>query len=116
MEFSIQMNSEGVWIPITSSQVSTLIGSRENDENVEDVVIRGYHVEPNLASPGSISVQVCDFTHQVNSIQFRWLQTSIINDQNRLTDIWTLEAVNISYHDINSNTLLLDQFDESELK
>ena len=125
VEFSIRMNSEGLWIPITlairsdkiGNHASILIGSRENDENVEDVVIREYHVEPDLSSPGSIyeySVQVCDFTRTINSIQFRWLQTS---SKHKLKDIWTLEAVNISYHDISSNILLLlDQFDESELK
>ena len=125
IEFSIQMNSKGVWIPITLVIRSDLsnrdngdsIGYRENQEDLDNVVIRDYYVETDLAI-GSYSVQVCNFADSVNDVKFRWLQTSFVGTSgSNLKDVWSLDNVEIVY---NSNgisiSLLQDSFEDFELK
>ena len=118
VEFSIQINSTGAWIPIILASKNVTkkdrfaIGERI-DEDI--VVIRGFQVESNLAS--YYSVQVCDFAVPVNSIQFRWLQTSRIGNSSTVNDAWVLDNVHVSHHNNNvSVTLLQDSFDDPELK
>ena len=125
------MNSEGVWIPITLVIVNTnqnnginVIGEAIEDINgdgVADVVIRLYKVESKLVdSTVDYSVQLCGFAMVVNSVQFRWLQTSTIVPQGStplVRDTWALDNIRISYHEDNSSVVLLqDSFDEFELK
>lgn len=130
MEFSIQLNSEGVWVPITLAirggktnwLDGIIIGYRENEDDVDDVVIREYHVEPDLVQCQReyflyYSVQVCDFAFPLNSTQFRWLQTSKISETSKVKDAWTLDNVHISFYDGNvSVDLLQDSFNDPELK
>ena len=122
VEFSIQMNSKGVWIPITLVIRSDL-SNRSNEDSIgyhenQNVVIRDYHVQTNLAI-GSYSVQVCNFADSVNDVKFRWLQTSFVgtSGSSNLKDLWSLDNVEIVY---NSNgisiSLLQDSFDDFELK
>ena len=119
MEFSIQINSIGAWIPITLAfknftQVKDrkfVIGKRIDEDNV---VIRGFRVESNLGSIdfSYYSVKVCDFAVPVNSIQFRWLQTS---NTNARSEVWALDNVHVSHHNNNvSITLLQDLFDDPD--
>ena len=144
MEFAIQINSNGEWIPITlvirsdetdSENVGDnlfLIGQHiATNDTVDDVLIREYLVKPvtanvladvNGRSIFTYSVQLCDFlAPSVDSVQFRWLQTSRINIDGELRDVWSLEYVYIIYHhhhqDDNNNVVLLeDTFDDPELK
>ena len=121
VEFSIRINSTGAWIPIILASKNVTkkdrfaIGERIDEYNV---VIRGFRVESKLASNRSYySVQVCDFTVPVNSIQFRWLQTSRIGNSSTVNDAWVLDNVHVSHHHNNvSVTLLQDLFDDPELK
>ena len=119
VEFSIRMNSERDWMPITLTtlKMTTLIGYHENEDDVE---IRECHVKPIILDcPKGIyhSVQVCDFGFPVYSTQFRWLQTSIISNESKVKDAWTLDNVHISVYDGNNLVdLLQDSFNEPELK
>ena len=123
VEFSIQINSKGAWIPIILASKNVTkkdrfaIGEHIDEYNV---VIRGFGVESKLAINKSYySVQVCDFTVPVNSIQFRWLQTSRIGNSStaKVNDPWALDNVHVSHHNNNvSVTLLQDLFDDPDLK
>ena len=122
VEFSIRMNSEGVWIPITfitpekialRSQIPIVYCVNE-----DDVEIREYHVKRiTFTNIVYHSVQMCDFSFPMNSTQFRWLQTSQIPNMHKVRDAWTLDNVHISVYDGSTSVdLLQDSFNEPELK
>ena len=118
VEFSIRMNSDGVWIPITLTTLKNISIVYSEDDDVE---IREYHVKPIiLHCPIGIiyhSVQMCDFGFQVNFIQFRWLQTHQINASDAVNNAWTLDNVHMSVYDGNDSVALLqDSFNEPDLK
>lgn len=133
VEFAIQVNSNGEWVPITlvirideTDLVNGFVVGRHisiDGNVVDEVVIRDYRIAPDAVGIESIynfSVRVCNFVADpLNSVQFRWLQTSIINIDGDMKDVWALDYVHISYHDQDQNinaVLLEDTFDDSELK
>ena len=84
------------------------------------LAIRGYQVSEREVSRGSSSnfmEQVCGIMPELTSVQFRWLQTSLI-DFSSIRDIWTLDDLEISYQDVEGekNILLEDSFDGNQLK
>ena len=55
------------------------------------------------------SVTVCAFEDSVDSVQFRWLQTSRYTTDLPVKDAWTLDNVLITYQDGRSeNSVLFD--------
>ena len=119
VEFSIRINSERVWIPITFITRDEInLNSQIPIANEDYVEIREYHVK-HITFTNIVyhSVQVCDFSFPVNSTQFRWLQTSRISKNPVLKDTWTLDNVHISVDDGSTSVdLLQDSFNEPELK
>ena len=121
MEFSLQFGSERGWIPITLAILSGKtdrsnffsIGTPDTEGNV---LIRGYSFELNAISRGANtqhSVTICDFEDSVESVQFRWLQTSrFINTKMSVRDAWTLDNVLTIYQDGKNESFVL--FDGSK--
>ena len=118
VEFSLQFGSERGWIPITLAILRTArldsisIGTDDAEGNV---LIREYLPELKVASLGDNtlhSVTVCDFEDSMDSVQFRWLQTSEYFTDLLVRDAWTLDNVFITYQDERNETFVL--FDSSK--
>ena len=121
VELSLRLGSNSTWIPITLIAIhndttrfdSISIGKLVVNES--SLCIREYSV-----TPFNGTVNICGFNLTVeNFIQFRWLQTSMLNNENmnNTKDVWSLDDVDISYHKGNNTvTLLNDSFDNPELK
>lgn len=127
IEFSLQMNSRGDWIPLSFIYRNT--SRLPPDDNIyigerDDLTIRGYQVQVDdrgndaMTMSVKVSVQVCDFDAAPESIQFRWLQTARISGNGKPRDVWRLDDVLISYEDVETETIILlnDSFDGIELK
>ena len=85
------------WIPITYVFRRY---DRKNKINISDGDgIRGYEVnevrQHGDNSTQDIMVHICNFNIS-DSIQFRWLQTSIIENNDFLRDVWILDNLEIS--------------------
>jgi len=122
VEFAFRLDSETTWVPIVYIAPSTLptaAAIKIGDPN--NLVLRGYAVESRISPVGSslsYSVQLCGFSNQSESIQFRWLQTSLVNLDNTLKDIVVLDDVQISHEpeDGVRVALMEDSFDGEGLK
>ena len=116
VEFSLQFGSERGWIPITlailsdrRTGASSIIGTDDAEGNV---LIREYLPELKVASLDAntqYSVTICDFKDSVDSIQFRWLQTSTVIFPSLFSvgDAWTLDNVLITYQDGKDGSFVL---------
>ena len=116
VEFSARLLSmPEEWIPITYVYRSYAINISDGGD------IRGYKV--NKVRPGGnnstedIMVDICNFNIS-DSIQFRWLQTSTINDNDILRDVWILDNLEISINtsDHGNVQLFKETFDGEILK
>ena len=111
----------------SSNLLFLLLLGRDNMVPVGEIidgvlVIRGYQVNEKEVPGGSSSIfmeQVCGFMPELSSVQFRWLQTSLIGANDfSVRDEWTLDDVEISYQEVEGerNILLEDSFDGNQLK
>ena len=121
VEFSVQFGSERDWIPITLA-IPSGITVRNNAISIGteytkgNILIRGYLAELKMASYGDYSthsVTVCDVNSE-KSVQFRWLQTSLLHiiSSEPVRDAWTLDNVLITYQNGQNETFVL--FDGSK--
>lgn len=99
---------------------SAVGGNRIRIGDIDNLTIRGYAVDQLQISAGNRvlhAFQVCDFNRLLSSIQFRWLQTSLISGPNP-KDIWSMDDVLVTYEPEEGMTvdLLRDSFDEEQLK
>ena len=107
------------WIPITYVFRNY---NRSNAINILDGGgIRGYEVN-NVRRGGNnstkdIMVDICNF-YISDSIQFRWLQTSSIQSNDTLRDVWILDNLEISINTFEHGNVQLfkETFDEEILK
>ncbi len=116
MEFSIRFLSNPYeWVPLSY----TIINQEPGIE-----CSRGYCVSDTI-SLNSISgsptrrrnIRICDFSLN-DSVQFRWLMSSYINQANRGTeDRWSLDDIEVNLIDhVNIENILLDSFDSNSFK
>ena len=76
-------------------------------------------VKHNHVANTGISLELCNFEDDFETIQFRWLQTSRFRgDLVHPKDVWSLDNVNISFIDSRGEeTILLeDSFNSDQLK
>ena len=98
IEFSVRLLSlPEEWIPIT--YVFRRV-DRNGAINISDGGgIRGYRVnearQNGSNSTAKIMVDICNFNSS-DSIQFRWLQTSTIQNDEIIKDVWILDNLEIS--------------------
>ena len=125
VEFAVRFNDNETWIPLA-------VIFRDHDDsngitlgNLSNLVIREYPVNSqnqilvNQSVPVmNISLVLCDFEREPESVQFRWLQTSRFAASNRIRDVWGLDDLQISYvQESGEEALLLsDSFDSDQLK
>ena len=119
MEFSLRLLSEPEeWIPIR------FIYNSDTDRQPidigapgEDFRLRGYKVEQSMVSDGwnKFEIQICNFSLS-DSIQFRWLQTSIFRPGG-ISDVWFMDNITIKLVQTSSrNNLLMEEFNSEKLK
>ena len=108
------MSKPEEWIPITYV-------FRSNANKTSDGGIRGYEVNKvrlyNNNATEDIIVDICNFNIS-DSIQFRWLQTSNITDNDILMDVWILDNLDISINTSEHGNVQLfkETFDGEILK
>ena len=123
MEFSLQFRNERGWIPIILTILKGRTGNAEKlipigtTDTEDNILIRGYLPERKVASRGDNtlrSVTVCAFEDSVDSVQFRWLQTSqfFTKINKPVKDVWILNKVLITYQNGKNETSVL--FDSSK--
>jgi len=121
VEFAFRLDFEMMWVPIVYIAPNKPQRFRINIGDPNNLVLRGYAVESRILPVESsllYSVQLCGFSNQSESIQFRWLQTSIAHFDNTFKDIAGLDNVQISYEpeDGVRMVLLEDSFESEGLK
>ena len=119
MEFSLRLLSEPEeWIPIRftynsdTDRQAIYIGAPG-----EDFRLRGYKVEQSMVFDGwnKFEIQICNFSLS-DSIQFRWLQTSILNPGG-ISDVWFMDNITINLVQPSSRSnLLVEEFNSGNLK
>ena len=119
VEFSLRLLSEPEeWIPIRftynsdTDRQAIYIGAPG-----EDFRLRGYKVEQSMASDGwnKFEILICNFSLS-DSIQFRWLQTSIFKPGG-ISDVWFMDNITIKLVQTSSrNNLLMEEFNSEKLK
>ncbi len=120
VEFSVRLGGGGTWIPVVfivnnmTPRMSISIG------DPADLEIRGYSVEVQQIQTGmefQYSTTVCGFDEQ--SIQLRWLQTSLFDNRRIFKDVWSIDNVLVRYEpegNVGGINLLEDFFDVEQLK
>ncbi len=119
IEFSVRLQGlSEEWIPVRliyrggNSDARITIGSR-NPFN-----IRGYDVKKtNIGNSWrKIEVKLCDI-EGANSIQFRWLQTTVFYAK-IVRDVWVLDDIVVTdvARDNNMSSVMCDNFQGRELK
>ena len=109
------MSKPEEWIPIT------YVFKRKNSSTSDGGSIRGYEVNKvrlyNDNVTEDIIVDICNFNIS-DSIQFRWLQTSNITDNDILRDVWILDSLEISINTSEHGNVQLfkETFDGEILK
>ena len=120
VEFSLRLLSEpDEWIPIRFTYFSkTGTNNAVNIGNFgEDFRLRGYKVQQSMVSDGlsKSEIQVCNFNLS-NSVQFRWLQTSLFRSDG-IKDVWFMDNINITLVVQSSrHNLLMDEFNTKKLE
>ena len=120
VEFSLRSLSEpDEWIPIRFTYFSKT--STNNAVNIgnfgEDFRLRGYKVQQSMVSDGlsKSEIQVCNFNLS-NSVQFRWLQTSLFR-RDGIKDVWFMDNINITLVvQPSRHNLLMDDFNTKNLE
>ena len=125
VEFALRLDDEEVWIPLAVIFHNSGHSNGITLGNLTNLVIRGYSLDPRNEILGdksvqnvNVSLELCDFEREPESIQFRWLQTSRFVGRNELRDLWGLDDLWISYVEESGEerVLLSDSFDSEELK
>ena len=121
VEFSVRVcSSPYEWIPINF--ISKMLHNRSDisigQAQGTTLNIRGYNVETIYQNVTEyfvpIHVNICVPVLK-ESIQFRWLQTSILSS-NRIRDVWTLDNIKVNLVSSTSITELLDEEFDTTLK
>ena len=120
VEFSLRLLSEPEeWIPIRFTYNTMSNRNKEIDIGApgEDFRLRGYKVEQSMVSYGwnKFEIQICNFSLS-DSIQFRWLQTSIFRPGG-ISDVWFMDNITINLVQPSSRkNLLMEEFNSEKLK
>ena len=113
VEFSIRLSSmPDEWIPIN------FIYFKDKNNNSEILIgdfnnfyLRGYAIPSNRIYENptmSVVSKICNVTDD-DLIQFRWLQTSRIKNENKAKDIWILDDIKIDVISEYGNLSLINQ-------
>ena len=109
IEFAIRNNTNGgPWIPL---QLDYRNNTPDTDERRE---IRGYnvsairHAKTNKAVIDR-NVSICGDILDTNTIQLRWMQSSIVSNKTPHFDVWALAYVNATFIEANETIHLINE-------